>query len=292
MIIIDQNFSFSLQKRASTKYCGGTTILFSRHHWNSIMLIVNSNGDTSLEKRHSNFHLSWSSLTITCLILPDNGLAPLLDVAQDHPGQAPPLLTSRARRSRAGQQASTLLCNCCRVSPSPQTLLRPILPLTTLPLPVHHGLGDAEDIVGGVAAHGLEEGGGVAPLEKVRSRAGSPCPTSTIASILHPPTPALYHSTHGGIFHYSSLTFLSIPASVAAHTDQRRPPSHHNQELLFPGIWFWRRINNIFWRPISLLWTNWPPLGQTNLHSCARVWFVSAFLPCTRSRSSSSHICL
>ena len=47
----------------------------------------------------------------------------------------------------------------------------------------------------------------MAPLEKVRSRAGSPCPTSTIAAgLLHPPTPALYHSTHGGIFHYSSLT--------------------------------------------------------------------------------------
>ena len=214
MIIIDQNFSFSLQKRASTKYCGGTTILFSRHHWNSIMLIVNSNGDTSLGEKHSNTHLSWSSLTITCLVLPDNGLAPLLDVAQDHPGQAPPLLTSRAWRSRTGKQASTLLCHRCRVSPSPQTLLRPILPLTTLPLPVHHGLGDAEDIVGGVAAHGLEEGGGVAPLEKVRSRAGSPCPTSTIASILHPPTPALRDSLnsrrHLSLFlsHFSSNSCL------------------------------------------------------------------------------------
>ena len=173
---------------------------------------------TPVRKKHSNFHLLGPCLTITCLVLPDNRFAALLDVAQDHPGQAAPLLTSRARRSRVGQ-TSALLCHRCRVSPSPQTLLpHPVLPLTTLPLPVHHGLGDPEDIVGGVAAHGLEEGGGVAPLEKVRSRAGSPCPTSTIAaSILHPPTPALYHSTQGGIFHYSSLTSINSCLGRCTH---------------------------------------------------------------------------
>ena len=75
-------------------------------------------------------------------------------------------------------------------------------------------LGEAEHCVCGISSHGLEEGGGVAPGEKVSSRARPPLPT-TSSSTLHPPALERDGNSrrHLSLFNHPPIPLLSQPVS-------------------------------------------------------------------------------
>ena len=157
----------------------------------------------------------WTSDGVTCFIWPR--LAPLVHIPQDNPGKASPLITTRACRPAFWQTAarSTLLLRSRWVPSTTKTFSNTtIFALAAFCLPFR--LGEAEHCVCGISSHGLEEGGGVAPCEKVSSRARPPLPT-TSSSTLHPP--ALERDGNSrrhlslSLFNHPPIPLLSQPVS-------------------------------------------------------------------------------